>query len=52
MRVVVQRVSEASVSNDNIHNSIKKGYCLLVGVGKSSTEADVQAVAKKIANAR
>ncbi|MCT1926916.1 D-aminoacyl-tRNA deacylase [Staphylococcus pasteuri] len=52
MRVVVQRVSEASVSNDNIHNSIKKGYCLLVGVGKSSTEVDVQAVAKKIANAR
>ncbi|QQT11560.1 D-aminoacyl-tRNA deacylase [Staphylococcus pasteuri] len=52
MRVVVQRVSEASVSNDNIHNSIKKGYCLLVGVGKSSTEVDLQAVAKKIANAR
>lgn len=52
MRVVVQRVSEASVSNNNIHNAIQKGYCLLVGVGKNSTEADVQAVAKKIANAR
>ena len=47
MRVVVQRVSEASVSNNNIHNAIQKGYCLLVGIGKTSTEADVQAVAKK-----
>ena len=52
MRVVVQRVSEASVSNNNIHNAIQKGYCLLVGIGKNSTEADVQTIAKKIANAR
>lgn len=46
MRVVVQRVSEASVSNNNIHNAIQKGYCLLVGIGKTSTEADVQTIAK------
>ncbi|MBO3064055.1 D-aminoacyl-tRNA deacylase [Staphylococcus shinii] len=52
MRVVVQRVKEASVSNDSIENKINKGYCLLVGVGKSSTEADIATLAKKILNAR
>ncbi|UXV33763.1 D-aminoacyl-tRNA deacylase [Staphylococcus sp. IVB6181] len=52
MRVVVQRVKQASVTNDSINASIGKGLCLLVGVGQDSTEADVKAVAKKIANAR
>ncbi|WP_437750905.1 D-aminoacyl-tRNA deacylase [Staphylococcus shinii] len=52
MRVVVQRVKEASVSNDSIENKINKGYCLLVGVGKSSTKADIATLAKKILNAR
>lgn len=52
MRVVVQRVKQASVTNETLNNQIGKGLCLLVGVGKDSTEADVQAVAKKIANAR
>ena len=48
MRIVVQRVREASVSNDSIENKINKGYCLLVGVGKTSTEADIATLAKKI----
>ncbi|MFQ3839183.1 D-aminoacyl-tRNA deacylase [Staphylococcus pseudoxylosus] len=52
MRIVVQRVKEASVSNDSIENKINKGYCLLVGVGKNSTEADIATLAKKILNAR
>ena len=52
MRIVVQRVREASVSNDSIENKINKGYCLLVGVGKTSTEADIATLAKKILNAR
>lgn len=52
MRIVVQRVREASVSNDSIDNKINKGYCLLVGVGKTSTEADIATLAKKILNAR
>lgn len=52
MRVVVQRVKQASVTNETLNNQIGKGLCLLVGVVKDSTEADVQAVAKKIANAR
>ena len=52
MRIVVQRVKEASVSNDSIENKINKGYCLLVGVVKTSTEADIATLAKKILNAR
>ncbi|SCS27101.1 D-aminoacyl-tRNA deacylase [Staphylococcus caeli] len=52
MRIVVQRVKHASVTNDAIAHEINKGYCLLVGVGKTSTEADVAALAKKIVNAR
>ncbi|MDN5907939.1 MAG: D-aminoacyl-tRNA deacylase, partial [Staphylococcus equorum] len=52
MKIVVQRVKEASVSNENIENKINRGYCLFVGVGKTSTEADILALAKKIVNAR
>ncbi len=40
MKVVVQRVKEASVTNDTLNNQIKKGYCLLVGIGQDSTEQD------------
>lgn len=52
MKIVVQRVKRASVTNDHIQNKINKGYCLLVGVGKDSTKADVDVLAKKIVNAR
>ena len=52
MRIVLQRVKRASVKNNNIHHSIKQGYCLLVGFGKSSTEQDIETLAKKIVNAR
>ncbi len=34
MKVVVQRVKEASVTNDTLNNQIRKGYCLLVGIGQ------------------
>ncbi|CAL28151.1 D-aminoacyl-tRNA deacylase [Staphylococcus carnosus] len=52
MKIVVQRVKQASVTNESIHEEIGKGLCLLVGVGQDSTEKDVEAVAKKIVNAR
>ena len=52
MKVVVQRVKRAAVTNKSIHNEIDKGFCLLVGIGKDTTEADIDAVAKKIINAR
>ena len=53
MKIVVQKVKKASVSVDNkIVGSIDKGYCLLVGVHKESTEEDAKYLAKKISQAR
>ena len=52
MKIIVQRVKHARVTNNAIDNEIEKGYCLLVGVGKDSTEEDAKVIAKKIANAR
>ena len=53
MKVVLQKVKKASVSVDNkIVGEIDKGYCLLVGVHKESTEADAKYLAKKIVEAR
>ena len=53
MKIVLQRVRKASVSVDNkIVGSIDKGYCLLVGVHKESTEEDAKYLAKKISQAR
>lgn len=52
MKIVVQRVKSAGVRNKNIHRTIGKGYCLLVGVGEHSTEIDAEVLAKKIVNAR
>ncbi|WP_314990021.1 D-aminoacyl-tRNA deacylase [uncultured Gemella sp.] len=53
MKIVLQKVKKASVSVDNkIVGNIDKGYCLLVGVHKESTEEDAKYLAKKIAQAR
>ena len=53
MKMVLQKVKKASVSVDNkIVGSIDKGYCLLVGVHKESTEEDAKYLAKKISQAR
>ena len=53
MKIVLQKVKKASVSVDGkIVGEIDKGYCLLVGVHKESTEADAKYLAKKIAEAR
>lgn len=52
MKIVLQRVRNAAVTNDSIHNQIQQGYCLLVGVGQQSTSDDIEILAKKIANAR
>ena len=49
----MQKVKKASVSVDNkVVGSIDKGYCLLVGVHKESTEEDAKYLAKKISQAR
>ena len=53
MKVVLQKVKKASVSVEGkVVGDIDKGYCLLVGVHKDSTEADAKYLAKKIAEAR
>ncbi|GAA3717248.1 D-aminoacyl-tRNA deacylase [Salinicoccus jeotgali] len=52
MRVLLQRVSSATVISNEFYNEIKKGYCLLVGVSKDSTEADARKLAEKIAASR
>lgn len=46
MKIIVQRVKHARVTNNAIDNEIEKGYCLLVGVGKDSTEEDAKVIAK------
>lgn len=48
MKIIVQRVKHARVINDSIDNEIERGFCLLVGVGKDSTEEDIKIVAKKL----
>lgn len=49
MRVVVQRVSEASVTIDGeVHGKINQGYLLLVGIQDSDNEEVVRKMADKI----
>lgn len=53
MKVVVQRVSEASVTIDGqIHGKIDKGFLLLVGIQDSDNEDIVRKMADKIARMR
>ena len=53
MKIILQKVKKASVSVDNkVVGGIDKGYCLLVGVHKESTEEDAKYLAKKVAQAR
>jgi D-tyrosyl-tRNA(Tyr) deacylase len=53
MRVVIQRVSEASVSlNGTTVSTIGRGLLLLLGVGPSDTNEDVEWLVGKISNMR
>jgi len=53
MRVVVQRVANASVSVDGeIVGSIEKGFLLLAGFTEGDTKADCIRIAKKISGLR
>lgn len=53
MRVVIQRVAYASVSVDNkTVGSCKKGFLVLLGVGKGDDEKDAELLASKIAKMR
>lgn len=52
MKIVLQKVSHASVSTNELFNEIHTGYLLLVGVSETSTEKDAIKLAEKIANSR
>ena len=53
MRIVIQRVSEASVKIDgHIHGQIGKGYLILMGVCDDDTEEDADWLVKKVAALR
>jgi D-tyrosyl-tRNA(Tyr) deacylase len=53
MRVLIQRVSKASVSIDNqLKSSIKKGLLILLGIEDSDTSDDIDFLIKKIINLR
>jgi D-aminoacyl-tRNA deacylase len=52
MRVVLQRVTEASVRWDGGEASVGPGYCLLVGVADTDTERDADYLADKILKLR
>jgi len=53
MKVVVQRVSRASVSIDaSLHSVIGRGLLLLVGIGRSDTGEELSWMIRKISNLR
>jgi D-tyrosyl-tRNA(Tyr) deacylase len=53
MRIVVQRVSNASVTIDNkIVAEIKKGLLVLVGIEDADTKVDIDWLCQKIVNLR
>lgn len=53
MRVVMQRVSEASVSVDKVTiGTIEKGWLILLGVGKDDTDEDLNYILDKTVNLR
>ncbi len=53
MRVVLQRVSEASVTiEENVKSSIEKGFLILVGIEAEDTQEDIEWLCRKIINMR
>lgn len=53
MRIVIQRVSKASVSiGGNIKSAIGKGYMILLGIAEDDTEEDVNWLVKKVIGLR
>jgi len=53
MKVVIQRVLEASVMIDGaIHSQINQGFLVLLGVGQTDDEQDIQYLVQKILGLR
>ncbi len=53
MRIVIQRVSRASVTIDGlVKSSIGKGYLILIGIGEDDTTEDADWMVKKVVGLR
>ena len=52
MRLVIQRCKEASVSYDNVTNSIDKGLVVLLGMTNGDSIEDINYLVKKLINLR
>ena len=53
MRIVIQRVSEASVSiGGAVHSSIGRGLMILVGICDEDTDDDIEYLCQKVAKLR
>jgi D-aminoacyl-tRNA deacylase len=53
MRVIIQRVSEASVTiEEKLHSAISKGFLLLVGIEETDSQKDIDWLVNKILNMR
>jgi len=53
MRIVIQRVSHASVTiNQQVKSSIRKGLLVLLGIGTSDEEEDIQWLVRKLIGLR
>jgi D-tyrosyl-tRNA(Tyr) deacylase len=52
MRIVVQRINNGSVSNDEETRTVNKGLCLLVGFQKGDTSERLDYMVDKIVNLR
>lgn len=53
MKIILQRVKRASVTIDGqLHNAIKQGLLLLVGVGPEDGQEDLAYAVRKIVNMR
>jgi D-tyrosyl-tRNA(Tyr) deacylase len=53
MKVVIQRVLEASVVIDGaLHNQINQGFVVLLGIGQTDDDQDINYLAQKILGLR
>jgi D-tyrosyl-tRNA(Tyr) deacylase len=53
MRAVIQRVTQASVTiNEKVHDSIKSGLLVLLGIEENDGDEDIKWLSSKIVNMR
>lgn len=53
MRIIIQRVREASVTIDNqLYSSINQGVMILVGIEETDNDEDIAFLTKKVVNMR